>query len=71
MESELVTETLGVQWSPLESEFEEEIFINLTANKFSPHKSSKVGVQEEEKLIERSPLESVGLEESEQFFCYT
>ena len=35
LESELVTETLRVQWSSLESGVEEEIFINLTANKFS------------------------------------
>jgi hypothetical protein len=36
MKSELVTETLGDLQSKLESEDEEEIFINLTEKKFSP-----------------------------------
>ena len=67
-ESVLVIETFGVQRSPLESELEEEIFINLTGTKFSPWESSGVGVQEEKKLNDRSPLESVESEES-CFLC--
>ena len=62
MESELVNGSLGVQSSQSESEFEDEIFINLTANKFSPLESSGVEVQEENKLNDRSSLESVELE---------
>jgi hypothetical protein len=46
----------------LEAEFEEEISIKLTA---TPIQSSRVGVQEEKKLNNRSPLGLVELEESE------
>ena len=55
----------------MESDFDEEIFINLSANKFSPYDISGVGVQEEKKLNNRSQLELVELEESDRFFSYT
>ena len=71
LESELDPDTLGVQWSPSESEFEEEIFISMTTNKFSPYEYSGVGVQEEKKLNDCSPMQLVELEESVQFFSYT
>ena len=38
----------------MESEVEEEIFMNLTADKLSPTQSSGVGVQEENKLGQES-----------------